>query len=314
MKLVFLEPLGVPGDKLMAMAREKLGDRVEITTYDNRAEDAPTLIERSRDADLVVLSNFAYREEVISQCPNLKMICVAFTGVDHVDVEYCRKRGITVCNCAGYSTVAVADLVFGLVIALGRRLIACDKAVREGGTKNGLVGWELEGRTFGVVGTGAIGLRVARIAAAFGCRVLAYSRTKKQVEGVEYVDLDTLLRESDIVSLHVPQTPATIGMIGQRELSLMKPTAVLINTARGPVVDSKALAAALHSGEIAGAGVDVFETEPPIAEDHPLFSAPNVVATPHVAFATAESMVKRAGIVMENIGCYLNGTPRNVIC
>ena len=155
---------------------------------------------------------------------------------------------------------------------------------------------------------------MARIAAAFGCRVLAYSRTKKQVEGVEYVDLDMLLRESDIVSLHVPQTPATIGMIGQRELSLMKPTAVLINTARGPVVDSKALAAALHSGEIAGAGVDVFETEPPIAEDHPLFSAPNVVATPHVAFATAESMVKRAGIVMENIGCYLNGTPRNVIC
>ena len=144
--------------------------------------------------------------------------------------------------------------------------------------------------------------------------MLAYSRTKKQVEGVEYVDLDTLLRESDIVSLHVPQTPATIGMIGRRELSLMKPTAVLINTARGPVVDSQALAAALRSGEIAGAGVDVFETEPPIAADHPLFSVPNVVATPHVAFATAESMVKRAVIVMENIDCYLNGTPRNVIC
>ena len=164
------------------------------------------------------------------------------------------------------------------------------------------------------MGTGAIGLRVARIAAAFGCRVLAYSRTKKQVEGVEYVDLDTLLRESDIVSLHVPQTAATVGMIGERELSLMKPSAILINTARGPIVDSKALAKALTDGKIAGAGIDVFEVEPPVATDHPLFSAPNVVATPHVAFATAESMVKRAVIVMDNIDCYLNGKPQNVIC
>ncbi|PWM22846.1 MAG: hydroxyacid dehydrogenase [Oscillospiraceae bacterium] len=314
MKLVFLEPLGVPGDRLMQMAKDKLGDRVEIVAYDNRVEDPKTLIERSCDADIVVLSNFPYRKEVISACPKLKMICVAFTGVDHVDVDYCRERGITVCNCAGYSTVAVADLVFGMVIALGRRIIACDRVVRQGGTKNGLVGWELEGHTFGVVGTGAIGLRVARIAAAFGCRVLAYSRTKKQVEGVEYVDLDTLLRESDIVSLHVPQTAATVGMIGERELSLMKPSAILINTARGPIVDSKALAKALTDGKIAGAGIDVFEVEPPVATDHPLFSAPNVVATPHVAFATAESMVKRAVIVMDNIDCYLNGKPQNVIC
>ncbi len=314
MKLVFLEPLGIPGDTLLKMAEEKLGSRVEITTYDTRAEDAKTLIERSKDAEIVVLSNFKYREEVISQCPNLKMICVAFTGVDHVDLAYCKSRGIAVCNCAGYSTVAVADLVFGMVIALGRRMVACDKVVREGGTKNGLVGWELEGRTFGVVGTGAIGLRVARIAAAFGCRVLAYSRTKKQVEGVEYVDLDTLLRESDIVSLHVPQNAETIGLIGQAQLAMMKPSAILINTARGPVVDSKALAEALKKGVIAGAGVDVFEVEPPVAADHPLFSAPNLIASPHVAFATAESMAKRAVIVMDNIDCYLNGTPQNVIC
>ncbi len=313
MKLVFLEPLGVPQEKLEAMVREKLGHRAELVFYNTRAEDAPTLIERSHDADIVVLSNFKYRADVLSHCPNLKMICVAFTGVDHVDIAYCRAHNITVCNCAGYSTVAVADLVFGLVIALQRRLIACDKVVREGGTKNGLMGFELEGKKFGIIGTGAIGLRVAKIAQAFDCEVLAYSRTQKAVEGVTYTDLDTLLSTSDIISLHVPQNAETVGLIGEAQLALMKKSAVLINTARGPVVDSAALAKALEDGVIAGAGVDVFETEPPIAEDHPLFSAPNLVATPHVAFATAESMQKRAVIVLNNLEAYLNGAPQNVV-
>ena len=313
MKVVFLEPLGIPQEKLEAMARDKLSDRAEISFFNTRAEDAKTLIERSHDADIVVLSNFKYRDDVMSLCPNLKMICVAFTGVNHVDMAYCRKHGITVCNCAGYSTVAVADLVFGLVIALQRRIIACDKVVREGGTKNGLVGFELEGKKFGVVGTGAIGLRVAKIAQAFGCEVLAYSRTQKAVEGVTYTDLDTLLASCDIISLHVPQNADTVGLIGKERLALMKKSAILINTARGPIVDSVALSQALKDGVIAGAGVDVFETEPPIAENHPLFSAPNLIVTPHVAFATAESMQKRAVIVMENLDAYLNGAPKNVV-
>ncbi len=313
MKLVFLEPLGIPQQKLEAMAREKLGDRAELVFYDTRAEDAPTLIARSQDADIVVLSNFKYREEVLSQCPKLKMICVAFTGVDHVDMAYCRAYGITVCNCAGYSTVAVADLVFGLVIALQRRLVACDRVVREEGTKNGLVGFELEGKKFGVIGTGAIGLRVAKIAQAFGCEVLAYSRTQKAVEGVTYADLDTLLATCDIISLHLPQNAETVGLIGKEQLARMKKNAILINTARGPIVDSAALAQALKDGVIAGAGVDVFEVEPPVAADHPLFSAPNLIAAPHVAFATAESMQKRAVIVMENLEAYLNGVPQNVV-
>lgn len=313
MKLVFLEPLGISQRKLEEMAREKLGDRVELVLYDTRVEDAAALIERSKDADIVVLSNFKYREEVLSHCPKLKMICVAFTGVDHVDMAYCRAHHITVCNCAGYSTVAVADLVFGLVIALQRRLIACNEAARAGGTKNGLVGFELEGKKFGVVGTGAIGLRVAKIAQAFGCEVLAYSRTKKDVPGVTYTDLDTLLSACDIVSLHVPQTAETVGLIGREQLALMKKSAILINTARGPIVDSMALSQALKDGVIAGAGVDVFESEPPIAKDHPLFSAPHLIATPHVAFATAESMQKRAVIVMENLDAFLSGMPQNVV-
>lgn len=314
MKLVILEPLGIPQQELTDMMNRTVSGRMETVFYDTRAEDVSTLIERSRDADAVVLSNFKYPREVLEQCPNLKLVCVAFTGVDHVDVAYCKEHGITVCNCAGYSTVAVADLVFGLVIALARNLVPCNEAVRKGGTKNGLVGFELEGKKFGVVGTGAIGLRVARIARAFGCKVYAYSRTRRDVEGIEYVDLNTLLSVCDIVSLHVPQNSETVGLINGEKLARMKKDAILINTARGPVVDSKALAEALKAGKLGGAGVDVFEMEPPVPADHPLFDAPNVVVTPHVAFASAQAMEKRAVIVCENLDAWLNKTPKNVIC
>lgn len=313
MKVTFLEPLGIPGEQLERMAAESLGDRAEVVFYDTRKEDVRTLIERSRDADCVVLSNFKYGRDVISQCPNLKMICVAFTGVDHVDVDYCRERGILVCNCAGYSTAAVADLVFGFVIDLARNVISCDRAVREEGTKNGLVGYELEGKRFGVVGAGAIGSRVMRIARAFGCQVYGYSRTRKDIEGVEFVSLEELLKTCDIVSLHVPLNDSTRGLIGREQLGMMKKTAVLINTARGPVVDSQALAQALQDGVIAGAAVDVFETEPPVPADHVLFGAPNLIATPHVAFASHQAFEKRAVIVCENIKRWIDGEPQNVV-
>ncbi len=313
MKLKFLEPLGIPQEQLKEMVDRTLGDRVDAVYYDTREEDEATLIERSRDADCVVLSNFKYGREVISQCPNLKMICVAFTGVDHVDVDYCRERGITVCNCAGYSTVAVADLVFAFAIDLARNVIACDRAVREGGTKNGLVGYELEGKKFGVIGAGAIGRRVMGIAQAFGCQVYAFSRTKKEIEGVNFVSLDELLGTCDIVSLHVPLNDATRGMIGEKELAKMKKEAFLINTARGPVVDSGALAEALKNGVIAGAATDVFEMEPPVPADHVLFDCPNLIATPHVAFASAQAFEKRAVIVCDNIEKWMDGTPQNVI-
>lgn len=313
MKLKFLEPLGIPQEQLKEMVDRTFGDRVDAVYYDTREEDEAVLIERSRDADCVVLSNFKYGREVISQCPNLKMICVAFTGVDHVDVDYCRERGITVCNCAGYSTVAVADLVFAFAIDLARNVIACDRAVREGGTKNGLVGYELEGKKFGVIGAGAIGRRVIGIAQAFGCQVYAFSRTKKEIEGVNFVSLDELLGTCDIVSLHVPLNDATRGMIGEKELAKMKKEAFLINTARGPVVDSGALAEALKNGVIAGAATDVFEMEPPVPADHVLFDCPNLIATPHVAFASAQAFEKRAVIVCDNIEKWMDGAPQNVI-
>ena len=313
MKLSILEPLGVEKEKFLDMAEKVLGDRVEITYYDNRVEDSETLIERSKDAEIVVLSNFQYRKDVIEKCPNLKMICVAFTGVDHVDIDYCKDRGITVCNCAGYSTVAVADLVFGLLINIYRNIVECNIVTRKGGTKNGLVGFELEGKKFGVIGTGAIGMRVANIAKAFGCEVYAYSRTVKEGKEIKYVDLNTLLSTCDVISLHVPLNENTKGLINEENIKLMKKNAILINTARGPVVDSKALSDALKNNIIAGAGIDVFEIEPPIPVDHVLFDAPNLIVTPHVAFATKESMVKRAEIVFDNIDKYINGIPQNVI-
>lgn len=313
MKLVIIEPLGVDQDKLLSMAQAVLPQDIEITYYDTRVSDTDTLINRGRDADTIAVSNLPLNADVINGCTNLKMLAVAFTGVDHIAMDACRQKGITVCNCAGYSTAAVADLVFGMVVALYRNLIPCNEAVRREGTKEGLIGFELEGKTFGIIGTGAIGLRVASIAQAFGCRVLAYSRTKKDVPGITYTDLETLLKSSDIVSLHTPLTPETRGLIGEKELSSMKPSAILINTARGPVVDSAALADALNCGKIAGAGVDVFEMEPPVPADHPLLNAKNLIATPHVAFATREALVKRAAIVFDNIDRWIKGTPANVI-
>ena len=313
MKLVIIEPLGVEDEKLLQMAKEALPESVEITYYNTRVTDTDTLIERGKDADIIAVSNLPLNADVIRGCANLKMLAVAFTGVDHIAMDVCRERGITVCNCSGYSNAAVADLVFGMIVALYRNLPACGQAVRNGKTKDGLIGFELEGKKFGVVGTGAIGLKVAAVAQAFGCQVYAYSRTKKEIPGITYVDLDTLLAECDIVSLHTPLNDGTRGLINGERLAKMKPNAVLINTSRGPVVDSAALAEALNSGKIAGAGIDVFEGEPPIPADHPLLTAKNVIATPRIGFATKEALVKRAVIVFDNIVKWMAGTPQNVM-
>ncbi len=313
MKLVVLEPLGIPYETLYEKIKEAASDKMEIVCYKDRKEDIETLIERSRDADAVVLSNFKYPKGVMDKCPNLKYICVAFTGYDHVDMDYCRERGILVSNCAGYSTSAVADLVFGFIIDIYRNIITCNEVVRKGGTKAGLIGPELEGKKLGIIGAGAIGLRVAKIAKAFDCDVYAYSRTKKDIDGVTFVDLDTLMSECDIVSVHVPQNKETVGLINAEKIALMKTDAILINTARGPIVDSQALAGALNEGRIAGAAVDVFECEPPIYEDHPFLKAKNCIATPHIAFASVQAMYKRADIVCDNIKAYLDNAPINLV-
>ena len=316
MKIVVMEPLGVALEKIEVLAAGLKAAGHEFIYYTTKEIQQDKLLTRVQDADIIMLANQPLSAEIINACPNLKMLSVAFTGVDHVALDACRARNIMVCNAAGYSTNAVAELTFGLAISVIRNIVPCDARCRKAGTKDGLVGFELFGKTFGVVGTGAIGARVAKIAAAFGCKVLAYSRTVKQElvdAGVQYVSLDELLAQSDFVSLHVPLTDATRGLINAEAITKMKQGAVLLNTARGPVVDSEALAAALNSGKLAGAGIDVFEGEPPIAENHPLCSAKNTVLTPHVAFASREALETRADIVFANIEKWLAGAPQNIV-
>lgn len=312
MKIVVIEPLGVDKSQLEELASGLVPD-AELVCYDARSEDAEELIRRGSDADIIVLANQPISDEVVSGWKQAKLIAVAFTGVDHIPIETCRKQKITVCNCAGYSTAAVSDLVFGMLISLYRNIEACGKAVREEKTRDGLIGFELEGKNFGVIGTGAIGTRVLTIAQAFGCRTYAYSRTEKEIEGVTYTDLETLLSICDIVSVHVPLTNETRGMLNAENMKLMKPSAVLINTARGPVVDAESLAECLNNRQIAGACVDVFDTEPPLSKDLPILHAENLIAAPHIGFATKEALVKRAKMVFENIQAFMNGTPKNMV-
>ncbi len=316
MRIVLLEPLGISKqelDRLIDPLKE-LGH--QFVLYETRTEDEDELIARSAGADVLIVANLPLSRRVITATDNLSLISVAFTGVDHIDREACLEKGVTVCNAAGYSTDSVAELAIGLMIAVLRNIVPCDAVTREGGTRAGLIGSDLSGKTLGVVGTGAIGMRVAQIGRAFGCRVLGYSRTQRPEAvdlGVEYVELETLLEESDIVSLHTPLTDATKGLLNRERIGLMKPSAILINTARGPVVDSEALAAALNTGRISGAGIDVFETEPPLNEDHPLLHSKNTVVAPHVAFATKEALFRRAQITVDNIAAWLDKIPKNVV-
>lgn len=317
MKIVIIEPLGISIEKqkIALEALETCGH--EITAYDTRTEDTNELIARGKDAEIIIVANLPLRKAVLSGCEKLKMISVAFTGVDHIDVDYCKERNIAVSNAAGYSTHAVAELAFGLAISVLRNIPPCDAVCRQEGTKVGLVGSELYGKTFGVVGTGAIGTAVAKIALAFGCNVVAYSRSEREdvkVLGVKYMPLEDLLQTSDIVSLHTPLNDATKHLLNKERIALLKPNAIVINTARGGVLDSDALADALNAGAIAGAGIDVFEMEPPVPRDHVLLHSKNTVVTPHVAFASHEALFTRAQIVVENILQWQAGTQQNIIC
>lgn len=316
-QIVVMEPLGVSEELLQFLAEPFKAQGYELVVHGTKETDQVKLLDRVCEASIIILANQPLSGEIIRQCPNLEFISVAFTGVDHVDLHACREKGIIVSNAAGYSTQAVAELVFVLAISVMRNVLPCDGRTRTGGTKDGLPGFELHGKTFGVVGMGAIGTAVARIAKAFGCHVLAYNRSEKPelvAEGFAFADLDTVVREADILSLHVPLNDATRHLIDAKRIDSMKDTAVLINTARGPVVDNEALAKVLKAGKLRGAGIDVFEVEPPIPTGHPLCDAPRTVLTPHIAFASQEAFVTRAHIVMDNITAFFNNAPVNRVC
>lgn len=314
MKIAIMESLAISAEELAC--RKAPFEREGHTFVDfDRTTDVPALIEEAKDADVMILANMPMPGEVLRACDHLKYIDIAFTGVDHVAMDAAREKGITVSNASGYSNESVAELGVGLAIGLLRKIPQVEERCRNLGTKAGLVGCELKGKTVGIVGFGKIGSRSAELFHAFGCSILANSRSRKKdaPSYVEQVDLDTLLKRSDIVLLHCPLTDSTRGLIDADAIGKMKPTAVLINLARGPVVVSQALADALNEGRIAGAAIDVFEKEPPLNADEPLLSAKNTILTPHIAFASEESMSIRAEIVFENLRRFLAGDPINLV-
>jgi phosphoglycerate dehydrogenase-like enzyme len=311
MKIVVLESLGISQEELLNLAKPLTESGHEIVIYEKNTDDE-VIISRAHDADIILLANMPLKSAVIRSLNHLKLISVAFTGVDHIGMDACRERGIIVCNAAGYSTHSVAELTLGLILSVYRNIVPMHQATLLGKTKAGYAFHELYGKTVGIIGTGAIGLRVAEILKVFGCKIQVYSKTKKSNE-LDYVTLETLLKTSDIVSLHVPLNQETRGLIGKAELEMMKPSAILINTARGPIVHETALLHALQTNQIAGAGIDVFDLEPPLPTNYPLLEAPHLTLTPHIAFATREAISRRAQIVMDNITMYLNQTPQNVM-
>jgi D-3-phosphoglycerate dehydrogenase len=304
MKIVAVEPIGISEERAVNIAFDLSARGHEFICYRDRKEDAETLIERMKDAEEVIVSNIKIGSDVLSQCPKLKKLNVAFTGLDHIDLEYTRAHGIEVVNASGYATEGVAELAIGLMLDVYRRITALDADTRKGGTRNNFLGHELRGKRVGIVGTGAIGQRTAFLLQHFGCEVVAWSRSEYDdvvAHGIVYLPLEELMKTCDIISLHVPLTTETHHLISRELLQMCKPTAVIINTARGNVVDIEALADMLKAGLLAGAGIDVYEKEPPLAEDHSLFSAPNCVLVPHVGYATREAFDDRIDIVLRNI-------------
>ncbi len=306
-----------PGD-LSWTELERLG---ELVVYDRTPVEL--IVERAEGAQIVLTNKTPLRAETIGKLPELRYIGLIATGYDNVDVQAARERGITVTNVPAYSSASVAQLVLALLLELCHRVGLHSDAVRDGEwakspdfsfRKAPLI--ELEGRTMGIVGLGDIGRRVAKLALAFGMKVVTVSRTKRQLTGelaeVEYVQLDELFAESDVISLHCPLTEETKGMIRRESLAAMKRTAFLINTGRGGLVVEEELADALRRGIIAGAGLDVLSKEPPPA-DHPLVGAPNCLITPHIAWSTQEARLSLMQGISRNVERYLAGEPENIV-
>jgi len=315
MKITAIEPLSVKADRIREIEKVFSANGDDFTYYNDRQTDPQKLSDRIGDSEVILLTNQPLSGEVIQAAPHLKMISVAFTGVDHIDMEACNQKGITVSNAAGFSDQAVAELSIGLMIDLLRKITSYDAQTRHGETRHGF-GRELRGKTVGIIGTGRIGLHTAQILRAFGCDLIAYSRTERKEAlelGIRYVSKNTLMDNADIISVHTPLTNDTRGLVGEEEISRMKHSAFLINTSRGPVVDYKALAWALNNGAIAGAGIDVYETEPPLDKNHPILQAKNTVTLPHIGFATEEGIHLRSEIVVENILKWMEGSPVRVV-
>lgn len=316
MKIVLAESLGISEELLTQYASEIENQGHEFVSYTSRAENDNELYERVHDADILMIANGKLSTDVISRMDHLKMIDVAFTGVDHLDMDYCRLHNISVCNASGYSNTSVSELVIGQIISLYRYILEGNQATRQHKTSAGLMGFEIKDKTVGIIGTGNIGIETAKLLKAFGANVIGWSRSERKEAkdaGITYVSLEELLKTSDIVSLHLPMNHETKGFFDQEKINMMKSSAILINCARGGVVDNAALASSLNEGRLAGAAIDVFDYEPPLDLTYPLVHAKNCLLTPHVAFLTHEAMVRRAEIVFNNLQAYFNGEMINIV-
>lgn len=318
MKIIILDGLALnPGD----LDYSCFGRFGEVTIYD-RTDSEAQAIQRIGDGEIILIVNkFPVTETLLESCPNIKLICVTATGYNIVDCEACKRRGILVTNVPTYGTAAVAQFTMALLLEMCHRIGLHNHSVHQGDwtRAENFCYWltpqmELAGKTIGIVGFGRIGQAVAKLCKAFDMKVLAFSRTAYPwfQDMVEYVDLDTLLRQSDVVSLHCPLFPETAGMINRTTLAKMKDGAMLINTSRGGLIQEDALVEALESGKLRYAAVDVVSTEP-MKADNPLLKTRRCIITPHIAWAPVESRQRLLNTVVENVEAYLKGTPKNVV-
>lgn len=314
MKIVILDGYASnPGD----LSWEALNQFGSVTVYDRTSPEE--VAERIGDAEIVLLNKTPVNEAVFDQCRNLKLISILATGYNIVDIAAAKSHGVTVCNVPGYSTGAVAQMTFALLLEITQQVGLHSQAVHEGQWEKcpDFCFWnspltELQGKTMGLVGYGAIGQAVGKIARAFGMKLLVTARHEKPVEGGAFVSLEDLLKRSDIVSLHCPQTGENLRMIRGETIGKMKDQAILINTARGGLIDEADVAAALAEGKLRAYGADVVSREP-IRGDNPLLTAPNCFLTPHIAWAPRETRIRLHEITVENLRAFTAGKPQNVV-
>lgn len=315
MKIVILDAYAAnPGD----LSWDEFAALGELTVYDRTAqEDAAA---RIGDAEIVFINKVRLTDEIFAACPNLKLVSILATGYNIVDLAAAKRRGITVCNVPGYSTRAVVQMTFALLLEICQQVGLHSGAVHTGRwqTCPDFCFWdrpliELDGKTMGIVGYGAIGSAVGTVAQALGMKLLVTARHERPVpEGARFVSLPELLAQSDVVSLHCPQTAENARMIDAGALAQMKDGAILLNTARGGLLDEQAVADALRSGKLLAAGMDVVSAEP-IRADNPLLTAPNCFLTPHIAWAPLETRRRLQAISAENLRAFLAGKPQNVL-
>ena len=323
MKLVILECYVFEDGDLDWSGVRALPGVDEVVTYVRTGQrDTQEIAQRIGDAELVILNKCRIDQTVLDACPNLKWVGIVATGTDNLDLDACRRRGVAVANVPGYSTYSVAQMAFSLLLSVCQCAARYDRAVQAGYWQLGIPAEygilpqvELCGKTLGIFGYGAIGRAAAKMGQGFGMKVICHTRTVRPeyaADGVEFVSFEELLARSDVISLHTPATPATRGVFNAAALAQMKPGAVLVNTARGALVDEEAVAAACRAGTLGFYATDVL-TKEPITPDCPLLGIPNVLISPHVAWTTAEALKRLAAITTRNLQSWLEGCGQNVV-